>query len=117
MRVYLVARDDAALRFGILFSQKTRGHLLFLGGINTVSTPSPLCLLFVFLPRIRPTAPCERRFFGPTVQSLVKMGAAVHLVCLSTGDADGLGETRKKELKKVARFLELSSVTIKDDAR
>ena len=40
----------------------------------------------------------ESMFFGPTIQAAKRMGAQVHILCLSTGNADGLGEVRAKEL-------------------
>ncbi|KAF3053883.1 N-acetylglucosaminyl-phosphatidylinositol de-N-acetylase [Didymella keratinophila] len=41
-------------------------------------------------------------FFAPTLLSLTRpeLGNHVKILCLSSGDADGLGETRKKELVK-----------------
>ena len=40
----------------------------------------------------------ESMFFGPTIQAAKRMGAQVHILCLSAGNADGLGEVRAKEL-------------------
>jgi len=44
----------------------------------------------------------EAMFFAPTVLALTEpsLGNHVKILCLSSGDADGLGETRKKELVK-----------------
>jgi len=44
----------------------------------------------------------EAMFFAPTVLALTNpaLGNHVKILCLSSGDADGLGETRKKELVK-----------------
>ncbi|KAK0388407.1 hypothetical protein NLU13_4651 [Sarocladium strictum] len=44
----------------------------------------------------------EAMFFAPTVLALTRpeTGNHVKILCLSTGDADGLGETRRKELIK-----------------
>ncbi|ODA77069.1 hypothetical protein RJ55_07587 [Drechmeria coniospora] len=44
----------------------------------------------------------EAMFFAPTVLALTRpeTGNHVKILCLSTGNADGLGETRKKELVK-----------------
>ena len=49
----------------------------------------------------------EAMFFAPTVLALTRPGTGNHvsILCLSTGDADGLGETRKKELKKSGKLL------------
>ncbi|KAI0017559.1 putative deacetylase LmbE-like domain-containing protein [Xylariomycetidae sp. FL0641] len=51
----------------------------------------------------------EAMFFAPTVLALTKPdgGNHVKILCLSTGNADGLGETRKKELVKSALALGL----------
>lgn len=64
----------------------------------------------------------EAMFFAPTLLSLTRPHLANHvkILCLSTGNADGLGETRKKELEKSAVLLGLRSdqdVIILDDAR
>ena len=40
----------------------------------------------------------ESMFFGPTIQALRRAGARTHILCLSNGDADGLGAVREKEL-------------------
>jgi N-acetylglucosaminylphosphatidylinositol deacetylase len=63
----------------------------------------------------------EAMFFAPTVLALTKpeLGNHVKILCLSTGDADGLGSTRKRELQKSATQLGLRSdadVFIVDDA-
>lgn len=62
----------------------------------------------------------EAMFFAPTVLALTRpeMGNHVKILCLSTGDADGLGETRQKELKKSGVLLGLKDeddVFIVDD--
>lgn len=62
----------------------------------------------------------EAMFFAPTVLALTRpeTGNHVKILCLSTGDADGLGETRKKELVKSGLLLGLkdeSDVTVIDD--
>jgi N-acetylglucosaminylphosphatidylinositol deacetylase len=62
----------------------------------------------------------EAMFFAPTVLALTKpeLGNHLKILCLSTGDADGLGETRKKELQKSALQLGIrseSDVFIVDD--
>ncbi|KAI9897723.1 hypothetical protein N3K66_007579 [Trichothecium roseum] len=49
----------------------------------------------------------EAMFFSPTVLALTRPGAGNHvrILCLSTGDADGLGETRRRELVKSGAVL------------
>ncbi|CAM1510218.1 Fc.00g005530.m01.CDS01 [Cosmosporella sp. VM-42] len=51
----------------------------------------------------------EAMFFAPTVLALTRpeTGNHVKILCLSTGNADGLGETRKKELIKSGMALGL----------
>ncbi|KAL1878590.1 hypothetical protein VTK73DRAFT_7768 [Phialemonium thermophilum] len=51
----------------------------------------------------------EAMFFAPTVLALTKpeTGNHVKILCLSSGNADGLGETRKKELVKSGMMLGL----------
>ncbi|KAI1267446.1 putative deacetylase LmbE-like domain-containing protein [Xylariaceae sp. FL1019] len=51
----------------------------------------------------------EAMFFAPSVLALTRpdLGNHVKILCLSTGNADGLGETRKKELVKSAMLLGL----------
>ncbi|KAJ9065713.1 hypothetical protein DSO57_1016800 [Entomophthora muscae] len=48
----------------------------------------------------------ETMFFAPAIIGLVKDPTIqVHLLCLSTGNQDNLGETRKKELFKACEIL------------
>lgn len=51
----------------------------------------------------------ESMFFSPTITRLTDpaLGNHVKILCLSTGNADGLGETRKKELETAATTLGL----------
>ncbi|KLU89218.1 N-acetylglucosaminyl-phosphatidylinositol de-N-acetylase [Magnaporthiopsis poae ATCC 64411] len=51
----------------------------------------------------------EAMFFSPTVLALTRpeTGNHVKILCLSSGNADGLGETRKKELVKSGMLLGL----------
>ncbi|KAI1409520.1 LmbE-like protein [Hypoxylon sp. FL1857] len=53
----------------------------------------------------------EAMFFAPTVLALTcpENGNHVKILCLSSGNADGLGETRKKELVKSGLLLGLRS--------
>ncbi|KAK1989163.1 GlcNAc-PI de-N-acetylase [Colletotrichum cereale] len=88
--------------------------MLFLGALLVAVTPA----LYIYLvPLLTPRLPTlenkriclliahpddEAMFFAPTVLALTKpdTGNHVKILCLSSGDADGLGETRKKELVK-----------------
>jgi N-acetylglucosaminylphosphatidylinositol deacetylase len=49
----------------------------------------------------------EAMFFAPTLLTLTRpeLGNQVLILCLSSGDADGLGSVRKEELKKSAQLL------------
>ncbi|KAI2789874.1 N-acetylglucosaminyl-phosphatidylinositol de-N-acetylase [Penicillium oxalicum] len=89
------------------------------------STSSPFTRSF---PRLRNKRIClliahpddEAMFFSPTVLALTKpeLGNHLKILCLSTGDADGLGETRRKELEKSALLLgvrDRSDVFVLDD--
>lgn len=63
----------------------------------------------------------EAMFFAPTVQWLTQadLGNQLIILCLSSGDADGLGHIRKDELKKSALQLGVKSeehvVVIEDE--
>ncbi|KZL72606.1 N-acetylglucosaminylphosphatidylinositol deacetylase [Colletotrichum tofieldiae] len=90
------------------------GWMLFLGALLVAVAPA----LYIYLvPLLTPRLPTlenkriclliahpddEAMFFAPTVLALTKpeTGNHVKILCLSSGDADGLGETRKKELVK-----------------
>ena len=57
----------------------------------------------------------ECMFFTPILTHLVVSGWQVHLLCLSSGNADGLDRIRTKELDASAKLLGVSSVTLIDD--
>ena len=69
------------------------------------------------LPKLRGRRVClliahpddEAMFFAPSVLALTRpaSGNRLRILCLSTGDADGLGDTRRRELRKSARLLGL----------
>jgi N-acetylglucosaminylphosphatidylinositol deacetylase len=59
----------------------------------------------------------ESMFFGPTIQTLHRLGAHVHVLCLSNGGADGLGAVRTNELEAVQAFLGIRSLEVVDDPR
>ncbi|KAI8823645.1 putative deacetylase LmbE-like domain-containing protein [Fimicolochytrium jonesii] len=61
----------------------------------------------------------ECMFFAPTVIELVKSGADVEVLCLSQGNADGLGDVRPTELVKSCKalgILDSSKVSCLDHA-
>ena len=55
-------------------------------------------------------------FFGPTLLALAPRNS-VQVLCLSTGDADGLGAVRTHELTASCRTLGVENVVVVDDAR
>ncbi|KAL3473138.1 putative deacetylase LmbE-like domain-containing protein [Aspergillus californicus] len=64
----------------------------------------------------------EAMFFAPTLLALTKpeLGNHIKILCLSSGDADGLGSIRKEELTKSALRLGIraeSDVLVLDDPR
>ena len=64
----------------------------------------------------------EAMFFSPTLSALTapELGNHIKILCLSSGDADGLGETRKEELAVSAKMLGLRAandvLVLEDDA-
>lgn len=60
----------------------------------------------------------EAMFFGPAILAL-GCHLIIHVLCLSTGDADGLGSVRKEELVQACAVLGIPAprVTVVDDAR
>ena len=56
----------------------------------------------------------ESMFFAPLLTRLRSHGASVHLVCLSTGNYDGLGPVRTRELRAAARALGIERVAVLD---
>lgn len=97
--------------------------LLWLGSIGVFISVLPLLYVYTCsvaqtrFPTVRNKRIClliahpddEAMFFSPTVLALTRpeTGNHVKILCLSTGNADGLGETRKKELVKSAMTLGL----------
>ncbi|PRW58201.1 N-acetylglucosaminyl-phosphatidylinositol de-N-acetylase isoform C [Chlorella sorokiniana] len=59
----------------------------------------------------------EAMFWAPTILALVEQGLRVALLCLSTGNADGLGQLRSRELYRACSLLGMrrQDVTIVDD--
>lgn len=53
----------------------------------------------------------EAMFFSPTLLWLTRpeLGNQIFILCLSSGDADGLGHVRKEELRKSALLLGVKS--------
>ena len=57
----------------------------------------------------------EAMFFGPTLRALSKKGIPVQVLCLSNGNADGLGKIREKELAASLKTLGISNHYIVHD--
>lgn len=59
----------------------------------------------------------EAMFFGPTITSLTVNKRDVHILCLSTGNYDGLGHVRTKELIQscATMGIDRSNVTVLDE--
>ncbi|CAD7703995.1 unnamed protein product [Ostreobium quekettii] len=55
----------------------------------------------------------ETMFFAPTLLSLDEAGCDTHLLCLSKGDAYGLGDTRKNELLDACNVLKVPPINVK----
>lgn len=56
----------------------------------------------------------ECMFFGPTITSLRTLSKSkMHVLCLSTGNADGLGSIRKKELVKSCQTFGIPNNNVK----
>lgn len=57
----------------------------------------------------------EAMFFNPIIQYLLSMKVKVFLLCLSTGDYDGLGHIRKVELLKSCKVLGVELISVIDN--
>ncbi|CAI0374508.1 unnamed protein product [Linum tenue] len=55
----------------------------------------------------------ESMFFSPTINYLISRGHNVHLLCLSIGNADGMGSTRKDELYQACLVLKVQPQQVK----
>lgn len=58
----------------------------------------------------------ESMFFTPTITELTKenYNNSIHLICLSNGGFDGLGDIRERELFKAGKLLDIDSVKVLD---
>ncbi|XP_031403574.1 N-acetylglucosaminyl-phosphatidylinositol de-N-acetylase isoform X2 [Punica granatum] len=55
----------------------------------------------------------ESMFFSPTISYLIARGHNLHILCLSVGNADGLGNIRKEELYKACEVLKVPHQQVK----
>ncbi|XP_051117309.1 probable N-acetylglucosaminyl-phosphatidylinositol de-N-acetylase [Andrographis paniculata] len=51
----------------------------------------------------------ESMFFAPDIGYLISQGHNLHVLCISTGNANGLGDTRKEELYLASAVLKIST--------
>ncbi|KAL0342256.1 UNVERIFIED_CONTAM: putative N-acetylglucosaminyl-phosphatidylinositol de-N-acetylase [Sesamum calycinum] len=51
----------------------------------------------------------ESMFFAPVINYLVSEGHNLHILCMSTGNADGMGSIRKEELYLASAVLKVST--------
>ncbi|KAJ3019211.1 hypothetical protein HKX48_002287 [Thoreauomyces humboldtii] len=89
-------------------------HLVRPSTVQPLLVPSPLIpplkqfnRLSVLLLIAHPDDECM--FFSPTLQQLTVAGADVGVLCLSQGNADGAGTTRRKELVESCKRLGVNS--------
>eukprot|EP00198_Chlamydomonas_reinhardtii_P002102 XP_001691438.1 N-acetylglucosaminyl-phosphatidylinositol de-N-acetylase [Chlamydomonas reinhardtii] len=61
----------------------------------------------------------EALFFANYINSATRAGVRVHVLCLSTGNADGLGKVREKELLRSCALFQITRdrVTVLDEPR
>lgn len=57
----------------------------------------------------------EAMFFAPLLTSLRRLNVRFHFLCLSSGNADGLGKVRSKELTASAKYFGAATCKIIDD--
>jgi len=55
----------------------------------------------------------ESMFFAPTILFLKSKGHNIHILCMSQGNADGLGITRKQELYRACDTLKIPREQVK----
>lgn len=55
----------------------------------------------------------ESMFFGPTILFLASEGHNLHVLCMSTGNADGKGNVRKEELYRACATLKVPPQQVK----
>ncbi|KAL5778347.1 hypothetical protein ACOSP7_011273 [Xanthoceras sorbifolium] len=55
----------------------------------------------------------ESMFFSPTINYLISRGHNVHILCMSTGNADGFGNIRKDELYQACAVLKIPPKQVK----
>jgi N-acetylglucosaminylphosphatidylinositol deacetylase len=49
----------------------------------------------------------ESMFFTPTINYLISRGHDIYILCISTGNADGIGDVRKQELYQASAILKV----------
>jgi len=57
----------------------------------------------------------EVMFFAPAIQALSSNDCSVEILCLSIGNANGLGRVRRKELTEASKVLQVRVRAVVDD--
>jgi N-acetylglucosaminylphosphatidylinositol deacetylase len=57
----------------------------------------------------------ECMFFAPSIREFISEGCCVDLLCLSSGNYDGLGPVRTAEVRKSAAILGIETVLVIND--
>ncbi len=57
----------------------------------------------------------ECMFFAPSIQAFVRSGWTIDVLCITSGNADGLGDIRKEELEGSCKVLGIKQFIIIDD--
>ena len=57
----------------------------------------------------------ECLFFFPLINEIVRQGGQVDLLCLSSGNHDGLGQIRQAELKRSCGVLKITNCQVIND--
>lgn len=102
--ILLWAVSVGKIHLGSSLNSKTT----FLNDNGSAGLPSRKNVLFVIA---HPDD--ETMFFSPTINFLTSRGHNVYILCLSTGNADGIGNIRKEELYLASVVLKVPSQKVK----
>lgn len=78
---------------------------------NTNTVPTKLHFLLI---TAHPDDECM--FFSPTIASLLANGNKVSLLCLSSGDSEGIGKVRSDEIQKSGKLMGIDTVHVLEHA-
>jgi len=92
------------LIFSLLFQIRKANKIKFLFDLKKISEldPKKFTILIIIA---HPDD--EIMFFTPSILALNKLKIPIKILCLSTGNFYGIGETRKKEFESVSNYLNL----------